>query len=133
MAPRALAEAIVEQLADAGFEGYEISNFSSAPEHRSKHNQKYWDHTPYLGLGPSAHSFDGRRRWWNERGLGSWSARLMGERWPHLLPEHRVLLSRESLRTLLHARGFVVLATGPARKQRGMYKTMKGLGIIYLF
>ena len=55
-----------ELLADAGFEAYEVSNFASAPEHRSAHNQKYWDHTPYLGLGPSAHSFAGGRRWWNQ-------------------------------------------------------------------
>jgi len=61
-----------ELLADAGFEGYEVSNFASAPEHRSKHNQKYWDYSPYLGLGPSAHSFAGGRRWWNLRKLRLW-------------------------------------------------------------
>jgi len=61
-----------ELLADAGFEGYEVSNFASAPEHRSRHNQKYWDHSPYLGLGPSAHSFAGGRRWWNLRMLRLW-------------------------------------------------------------
>jgi oxygen-independent coproporphyrinogen-3 oxidase len=63
-----------ELLADAGFEGYEVSNFASAPEHRSAHNQKYWDHTPYLGLGPSAHSFAGGRRWWNRKKLRLWQA-----------------------------------------------------------
>ncbi|MGE3165745.1 MAG: radical SAM family heme chaperone HemW [Planctomycetota bacterium] len=52
-----------------GLEPYEVSNFSRSPAHRSRHNQKYWDHTPYLGLGPSAHSFDGERRWWNLRAL----------------------------------------------------------------
>lgn len=61
-------------LTDAGFEGYEISNFASAPEHRSRHNVKYWNHTPYLGLGPSAHSFVGGRRWWNRRKLRLWQA-----------------------------------------------------------
>ncbi len=61
-----------EVLADAGFAGYEVSNFALAPEHRSRHNSKYWDHTPYLGLGPSAHSFVGGRRWWNLRKLRSW-------------------------------------------------------------
>jgi oxygen-independent coproporphyrinogen-3 oxidase len=70
-----------ELLADAGFAGYEVSNFASAPEHRSRHNQKYWDHTPYLGLGPSAHSFAGRRRWRNRRKLRLWQAAVdMGER-----------------------------------------------------
>lgn len=66
------------RLALAGYEGYEVSNFASAPEHRSRHNYKYWSHTPYLGLGPSAHSFDGESRWWNERKEGPWS-RAIGE------------------------------------------------------
>ena len=59
-------------LADLGYEGYEVSNFAAAPRHRSRHNSKYWSHAPYLGLGPSAHSFDGRRRWWNHRKLRIW-------------------------------------------------------------
>jgi oxygen-independent coproporphyrinogen-3 oxidase len=65
-----------ELLAERGYPAYEISNFASAPGHQSRHNRKYWDHTPYLGLGPSAHSFDGRRRWWNERKLHTYQARL---------------------------------------------------------
>jgi oxygen-independent coproporphyrinogen-3 oxidase len=40
------------------------------------HNRKYWTHVPYLGLGPSAHSFDGRRRFWNARELPEWSRRV---------------------------------------------------------
>ncbi len=60
-------------LADAGYPAYEVSNFARRPELRSRHNAKYWDHTPYLGLGPSAHSFDGdNKRWWNERRLSDW-------------------------------------------------------------
>ena len=63
-------------LASQGYAPYEVSSFARAPEHRSRHNQKYWDHTPYLGLGPSAHSFDGSRRWWNERKLHAWEAKV---------------------------------------------------------
>lgn len=63
-------------LADQGLPGYEVSNFAAGSEHRSRHNQKYWDHTPYLGLGPSAHSFAGNRRWWNLRKIKPWEARL---------------------------------------------------------
>lgn len=53
----------------AGYAQYEVSNFARGLGHRSRHNQKYWDHQPYLGLGPAAHSFAGRRRWWNHRHL----------------------------------------------------------------
>ncbi|MBQ3134181.1 MAG: radical SAM family heme chaperone HemW [Clostridia bacterium] len=51
----------VEALADRGFTQYEISNFARDGEH-SRHNLKYWNSEPYLGIGPAAHSFiDGRR------------------------------------------------------------------------
>lgn len=71
-----------ERLAAAGYDGYEVSNFARRPEHRSRHNAKYWQRAAYLGLGPSAHSFDGaRRRWWNERDLATWQRRVVaGER-----------------------------------------------------
>jgi oxygen-independent coproporphyrinogen-3 oxidase len=68
-------------LADHGYPGYEVSNFARSPEHQSRHNRKYWDHTPYLGVGPSAHSFSGLRRWWNERKIKPYQARIeTGER-----------------------------------------------------
>ncbi|HOH55971.1 MAG TPA: radical SAM family heme chaperone HemW, partial [Paludibacteraceae bacterium] len=47
-----------------GFDAYEISNFS-LPEFYSRHNSSYWTQTPYLGIGPSAHSFNGFSRQWN--------------------------------------------------------------------
>ncbi len=55
---------LTERLAAAGFEHYEISNFAW-PGFRSKHNSSYWQGKPYLGLGPSAHSFNGKSRQWN--------------------------------------------------------------------
>lgn len=63
-------------LADGGYEGYEVSNFARGREHRSQHNEKYWAHAPYLGVGPSAHSFDGRSRSWNLRSLFAWQRRI---------------------------------------------------------
>ena len=65
-----------ERLGEAGYEGYEVSNFARTPEHRSRHNQKYWDHTPYLGVGPGAHSFDGASRSWNPRSFYEWARRI---------------------------------------------------------
>lgn len=53
-----------EQLAAAGYEHYEISNFAK-PGFASKHNLKYWRREPYLGFGAGAHSFSGAQRWAN--------------------------------------------------------------------
>jgi oxygen-independent coproporphyrinogen-3 oxidase len=58
-----------ETLAGAGYVHYEVSNFARGMMFASRHNQKYWDHTPYLGLGPAAHSFQGNHRWWNHRSV----------------------------------------------------------------
>jgi oxygen-independent coproporphyrinogen-3 oxidase len=76
-------------LADSGYAAYEVSNFARGPGHESRHNRKYWDHTPYLGLGPSAHSLavaaasglPAARRWWNELRTPRWESRVAaGER-----------------------------------------------------
>lgn len=58
-----------EIVEDAGYVHYEISNFAQGMDKASRHNRKYWDHTPYLGLGPASHSFNGTRRWWNHGSL----------------------------------------------------------------
>ena len=55
---------LMDWLGRAGYEHYEISNFS-LPGKRSRHNSSYWQGKPYLGLGPSAHSFNGVSRQWN--------------------------------------------------------------------
>ncbi len=55
---------LIKTLSDAGYEHYEISNFS-LKGHHSKHNTSYWKNIPYIGIGPSAHSYDGKTRRWN--------------------------------------------------------------------
>ena len=55
---------LMRWLREAGYEHYEISNFAK-PGFRSRHNSSYWQGKKYIGIGPSAHSFDGRARWWN--------------------------------------------------------------------
>ena len=61
-----------ERLEDSGYIHYEISNFAKGMVHASGHNRKYWDHTPYLGFGPSAHSFKPNMRWWNHESLAEY-------------------------------------------------------------
>lgn len=57
-------EMLMQWMKEAGYEHYEISNFAK-PGFRSKHNSSYWQGKFYLGLGPSAHSFNGSSRQWN--------------------------------------------------------------------
>jgi oxygen-independent coproporphyrinogen-3 oxidase len=59
-------ERLIDQLAEAGFEQYEVSNFAK-PGFESRHNRSYWDHQHYLGVGPGAHSYNGLARQWNVR------------------------------------------------------------------
>jgi oxygen-independent coproporphyrinogen-3 oxidase len=56
-------------LTGAGYLHYEVSNFAREERCKSRHNQKYWRHIPYLGLGPAAHSFFAEKRWWNHRSV----------------------------------------------------------------
>jgi oxygen-independent coproporphyrinogen-3 oxidase len=55
---------LMDLMNSRGFEHYEISNFA-LPDQYSRHNTAYWFGTTYLGIGPSAHSFDGNSRQWN--------------------------------------------------------------------
>ncbi len=57
---------LMDALAKAGFIHYEISNFAQ-PGNYARHNSNYWRGVPYIGIGPSAHSFDGHARQWNVR------------------------------------------------------------------
>jgi oxygen-independent coproporphyrinogen-3 oxidase len=80
-------------LTSAGYEHYEVSNFGK-PGRWSRHNHSYWTGASYVGLGPSAHGFDGLCRRWNEREYASWLARVGNGEDPiagdeHLTPENR--------------------------------------------
>ena len=57
---------LIEKLEANGFVHYELSNFGK-PDYFSKNNSAYWQGKSYLGIGPSAHSFNGNERGWNVR------------------------------------------------------------------
>ena len=65
-----------DALTAAGLEHYEVSNYGRTGKH-AVHNDAYWLHRPYLGVGPSAHGFDGDVRRWNESAYARWHAQVM--------------------------------------------------------
>jgi len=64
-----------QRLLDAGFRGYELSNWA-LPGHESRHNLGYWERRPIEAVGPGAHAFDGHVRRWNAARLDSYMAAL---------------------------------------------------------
>jgi oxygen-independent coproporphyrinogen-3 oxidase len=67
---------ILSEMVDKSpFAQYEVSNFAMRGW-ESKHNSAYWDRTPYLGLGPAAHSFDGTHRSWNAPTLAAYFTQI---------------------------------------------------------
>jgi oxygen-independent coproporphyrinogen III oxidase len=82
-------------LEKAGYIHYEVSSFARQEALYSRHNTKYWNHSPYLGLGPSAHSFHETRRWWNVSSVRAYCAALERGLEP---VEDTETLSREQLK-----------------------------------
>ena len=65
---RQMYETLIDRLAEAGYEHYEISNFArqkAGGGWRGLHNSSYWTDVHYIGIGAAAHSYDGRQRRWN--------------------------------------------------------------------
>lgn len=120
----ALYLSVVDHLEKSGFPQYEVSNFAR-PGAESRHNRNYWSGRPWLGLGPGAHGFWGRRRYANHRGLKAWHADLVAGR----VPEAEVDPLDRSARRLEHlilrlrtARGVAVadLPAGALDLDRGV-------------
>ena len=76
-----LYETVCKEIVSREFRQYEVSNFS-IPGYESRHNKKYWELQPYLGLGPSAHSFIGNRRWNNLKSVGKYCELLNSHKLP---------------------------------------------------
>lgn len=106
---RAMYELVLERLADAGLEHYEISNFAK-PGHRSAHNLNYWKRGEYLGLGCSAASFLGGVRTSNEERLLPYIEAVEAGRRATVeaeTPAGRELLGEEAFLGLRLVEGFV--------------------------
>lgn len=81
-------------LTAAGYEHYEVSNFAR-PGKRAVHNSAYWKGHPYIGIGPSAHGYDGRVRRWNTSAFTEWEQVVAGGNDPlegseELTPDNRI-------------------------------------------
>ena len=74
-------EIMAEVLLGHGYDHYEVSNFGK-PGYHSRHNLSYWSGAPYLGLGPSAHSYRNGQRWWNVANMSAYMAAVRQGRVP---------------------------------------------------
>lgn len=72
-------EMLMSFAAENGYEHYEISNLAKKG-HRAVHNTNYWLGVPYMGIGPSAHSFDGKNREWNVANNATYMKSLLTEK-----------------------------------------------------
>ncbi|SDT84253.1 radical SAM family heme chaperone HemW [Desulfobacula phenolica] len=82
-------------LGEAGYDHYEISNFSKGRQNRSKHNSKYWDMIPYYGFGAAAHSYDKKTRSWNYRSIDAYIKDICSGRLP--VEDRETLTSRQTM------------------------------------
>ena len=115
-----------------GYLHYEISNFARSADRVSRHNSGYWRRRPYLGLGPAAHSFDGRARWWNHRSVRRYIADLEEGRVPEA--DREVLSPTQAgLETILlglrHLGGVSVTESWDAPAVRNLVETWTASGL----
>jgi oxygen-independent coproporphyrinogen-3 oxidase len=92
-----------DRLTAAGYDHYEVSNFAR-PGRRAVHNSAYWTLAPYLGIGPSAHGFDGVERRWNTPAYAAWLRAVTGSTDPVGGRETLTEANREAERVYLGLR-----------------------------
>jgi len=99
-------------LTQAGYEHYEVSNFARAGKH-AVHNSLYWQQESYIGIGPSAHSYNGHSRQWNVAN---------NRKYLSALQEGRLLFEHERLTPVMQYNEY--LLTG--------LRTVKGVSLAYI-
>ena len=92
-------ELLMQQAADMGYEHYEISNLAK-PGMYAVHNTNYWRGNHYLGIGPSAHSFNGTARRWNVANNALYAKGV--------LQEHKLVYEEEQLSSLAHLNEYIM-------------------------
>ncbi len=92
-----------DRLSAEGYEHYEVSNFCR-PGRRAVHNSAYWSGVPYLGLGPSAHGYDGDERRWNISAFVAWQQAVALGADPREGGERLTIANREAERVYLGLR-----------------------------
>jgi len=90
-----------EILAESGYLHYEVSNYAKGKDNISRHNSAYWNRTPYIGLGPSAHSFDGKNtRSWNAGSINEYLRKMNNGEFT-VTDTEVISLEQEALETLM--------------------------------
>ena len=93
-----------EAFAGAGYDWYEVSNWSRGPAHRSRHNLAYWRGTDWWGYGPGAHSHIDGLRWWNVKHPAAYAQRLAADESPAAARERPDAAARRLEDVLLRSR-----------------------------
>jgi oxygen-independent coproporphyrinogen III oxidase len=117
-----VAHAVAES---AGYEHYEVSNFARQGK-RSRHNSAYWSGAPYLGIGPSAHSFDGETRSWNSGAYADWVSRIENSESAIAGSETLTSENRAAEKVYLGLRTHAGLPLSPSDRQSGERWTEQG-------
>ncbi len=97
-------ELVDDVLGAAGYDWYEVSNWATTPEHRSRHNLGYWRGDDWWGVGPGAHSHVGGVRWWNAKHPAAYAERVTAGLSPAVGREVLDGPTRETERVLLLTR-----------------------------
>jgi oxygen-independent coproporphyrinogen-3 oxidase len=110
-----------DTLSAAGFEWYEVSNWSTSEKTQSRHNHVYWTGTDWWGYGPGAHSHIAGTRWWNVKHPAAYAERVISGVSPALEREVLSDESRHTERVMLESRikrGLALDALRPSERQR---------------
>lgn len=123
-----------DRLGAAGYQHYEVSNYAR-PGRRARHNSAYWTGVPYLGVGPSAHGFDGRVRRWNVPAYAAWLREVQAGRDPVVGEEELGTgAGQEDLGSRTDARATGVAGSGfdNASSASTLYETLDPAERVYL-